>query len=617
MKFSVKGAKNFILGHKKISIAVVIGIAAVTYGVIAFGGNSETPAMAAAQARVTKGNIEVTVSGTGTIMPIAYEALGSNVSGTVKKLYVKNGDRVKEGEVLAELQNDDLAMQLEKARLDLDKAKVNLADSADNLTADTITAPFAGRITEMELKKGDDVSNNSVLATLQDDSQLIFNMPVDASTASKAVINQKVQVFLPDKGETVEGKVLSKNTQPVSGYNGESRAYLKVTIPAKGNLNTGDKAFGTITVGGKAVDALSVADLEWINETQIKATLAGKVTGLYIQEGQVVKKGQKLFSLNSTTNANQQKSQSISYQQSQLTVQDLEKQYTDLTVKAPLDGIISGLDIKVGEEVNSGSNSNQSSSSEKTLGSIFRTDQMSVSFPVDEVDIAKVKVGQKADVEVDALPEHKFTGEVTEIAEEGTVTNNVASFNVTIVLDNKEGLLKSGMTGNITIITAQKDNVLLIPIEAVQERNGEKFVYVPASTDKSGSSSGENTRGNFRNNTGSGSANGSQDNEGGGNNSGNTGGNSGENARSNGAGSTANGGQSMRNIKPVKVGLTNDTYAEITEGLQEGDIILSTTQSSTEQSTMRAGGMFMGGPSGGNRGGGTAVRSSGSGSSRR
>lgn len=377
------------------------------------------------------------------------------------------------------------------------------------------------------------------MATIQDDSQLIFNMPVDSNTAAKAKINQKVQVFLPDQGLTVSGKVLSKNKQLVSGYNGQGRAYLKVAVPTTGNLSSGTKAFGTITIGGKSVNALSVAELEWINETQIKATLSGKITSLYLQEGQVIKKGQKIAGLSSVSNSNQLKSQQLSYDQSLLTVKDLQKQMADLTVKAPYDGVISGMDINVGDEVgknNSNSNSSSStSSSEKTLGNIFSTDQMQVSFPVDEVDIEKVKVGQKADVAVDALPNEKYTGTVTEIAEEGTVTNNVASFNVTIVLDNKKGELKSGMTGNITIVSAKKKNVLLIPIEALQERGNSKFVFI--------SSGDSSTQGRQR--------------------------------------------------QPIKVGLTNDTYAEVTEGLKEGQKLIIPEQ---ETSTNNRQGGMMGGP---------------------
>ncbi|MFZ5640261.1 MAG: efflux RND transporter periplasmic adaptor subunit, partial [Bacillota bacterium] len=494
----------------------------------------------------------------GTILPVGSENIGKDVSGTVKKIYVQNGDKVKKGDLLAELVNDSLSLQVANARLDLEKARLNLADSSTQLSYDNITAPFSGRIVSLEINTGDEVSKGAVLATLQDDSQLVFDMPVDSAAAKKVSVNQKVEVFLPDQGETVEGRVIVKNSQPVSGYNGENRVYLKIAVAATGNLSSGTKAFGTLTIDGKQVDALSVSTLAWKDQTQLKATLAGKVTGLYAREGQAVRKGQRLFALNSDTAQNQHKTLQVAYEQAQLNLTDLENQLSDLAVKAPIDGIVSGMDVKEGDEIkSSGANSGASSSDSTTtasngsLGKIINTGQMEVSFPVDEVDIAKVKVGQTANVTVDALPDETFKGKVTDIAEEGVVTNNVSSFEVTILIDNPKSLLKSGMTANVTIVVAQKDNVVLIPIEALQERGGRKFVLTPPSE---GSAQG-------------------------------------------------------RNMKPVTVGLTNESFAEITEGLQEGDKVLLPGQQANAARTNP----MMPGFGGGNRPGGSGGNRSGGG----
>ena len=563
--------RNFARNRKKTAVFIVILLLAGGYMVYRLNqAPAATGSQNTAEAAVTRGTIEVTVTGTGTIVPVAAQGIGSNASGTVKKLYINNGQRVKKGDILAELTNDTLTMQVAKARLDLEKAGLIMADSAQQLSADTIIAPISGRIVNLQAKTGDQVSSNSAIATLQDDSQLVFDMPVSSYVAGKVAVNQKVEVFLPDQGSTVEGRVTAKNSQPVAGYNGESRTYIKVVIPATGNLTSGTKAFGTVTVDGKPVDALSVSTLEWIGESQLKATLNGKITGIYVQNGQVVKKGQKLFALGSDTNLTQQKTQQFSYQEARLNLTDLEQQQADLMVKAPIDGVVSGLDANEGDDVASSGNKSSSTSSSssttaatasttsasKSLGKVVNTGQMEVSFPVDEVDIAKVKLGQTANILVDALPEKKFSGKVTDIAQEGTVTNNVSSFNITILVDNPESQLKSGMTANVTIVVAKKADTLLIPIEALQDKGQRKFVLTPAAP---GSTQG-------------------------------------------------------RNIKRVTTGLTNESYAEITEGLQEGDkILLPAQQSSANRQGFGIGGMGGGRDPGSNRNSTGGSRNSGGG----
>lgn len=591
--------RNYIKNHRKITAIIVILCLAAIYGVYRFTNKTDsTSGENTAQAVATRGSIEVTVTGTGTIYPVADEEIGKNVSGTVNKIHVKNGDKVKKGDLLMEVTNDTLKLQLENAKLDLEKASINLEDSKDQLSFDTVTSPFSGRIVSLEPKTGEEVSKNSVLATLQDDSQLVFNMPVDSATAEKVYVNQKVEVFLPDQGGTVEGRIINKNSQAVSGYNGENRVYIKVAVAATGNLSSGMKAFGTVTVEGKQVDALQVSSLEWMDQTQIKATLTGKVNGVYVHEGQAVKKGQRLFALSSDSAQNQQKTQRVAFEQARLNVTDMESQLDDLVVKAPIDGIVTGMDIKEGDEIGNTSSakaSQTSSSSTSTanvssgsLGKVINTGQMEVSFPVDEVEIAKVKIGQTANVTVDALPDQVFKGKVTEIAEEGVVTNNVGSFEVTILIDNPERLLKSGMSANITIVVAQKDNVVLIPIEALQERGQRKFVLTPEPAD---SSKSQNSARSWDSGKSGDPAN-SKDSE----------------DRAGSAGS----GQ-RQGMKRVTVGLTNESYAEIIEGLQEGDKILLPGQ---QASSARPNGMFPG--MGGNRpGGSSSNRSSGSGGSTR
>jgi len=105
--------------------------------------------------------------------------------------------------------------------------------------------------------------------------------------------------------------------------------------------------------------------------------------------------------------------------------------------------------------------------------------KMIVKANINEVDIAKFKLGQIAAVKVDALPYEEFSGTITKIAPMATTVNNAIVFPVEISLDNAGTLLKPGMTGNVSISGETKDNVLIIPIRAVYtDDKNQDIVYV-------------------------------------------------------------------------------------------------------------------------------------------
>ena len=98
---------------------------------------------------------------------------------------------------------------------------------------------------------------------------------------------------------------------------------------------------------------------------------------------------------------------------------------------------------------------------------------------VDQSDIGGVQVGQLARVEVDSFPNRKFAGKVVRIATTGTNTSNVVTFEVKVeVTDKDKNLLRPQMTGTVTIVEDQRQNVLIVPTAAVAHRNGQTFVQL-------------------------------------------------------------------------------------------------------------------------------------------
>jgi multidrug efflux pump subunit AcrA (membrane-fusion protein) len=106
---------------------------------------------------------------------------------------------------------------------------------------------------------------------------------------------------------------------------------------------------------------------------------------------------------------------------------------------------------------------------------------------VDESDIGKIKSGLDATITVDAFPELSFKGSVVRIATKGVNVSNVVTFEVKIeVLGKMKSLLKPEMTANIEIVADKDDDALLVPVEAVSRKKGQRFVTVrkPDGTDE-------------------------------------------------------------------------------------------------------------------------------------
>lgn len=98
---------------------------------------------------------------------------------------------------------------------------------------------------------------------------------------------------------------------------------------------------------------------------------------------------------------------------------------------------------------------------------------------VNEIDISKVKVGQPVKIGIDAFPEKKFTGKVTEVANIGEQqqNSNAKVFEVKIIINEFDSILRPAMTSKNTIVTAQIDNALSIPIETIFSNDSTSFVY--------------------------------------------------------------------------------------------------------------------------------------------
>lgn len=245
----------------------------------------------------------------------------------------------------------------------------------------------------------------------------------------------------------------------------------------------------------------------------------------------IEERAEALVKLNSGTDPLDIRSQELAIQQRKNILLDAQEKLLDYTITAPFDSIVAQSDARKGDVA-----------SLSTVLATLITKQRIAEITLNEVDVSKIAVKQKAILTLDALPDMSITGEVADIDTIGTVSQGVVSYIVKIVFDTQDGRVKPGMSVSATIITAVRTDTLIVTNTAVKSQGDGHFVEVPASDDPQ--------------------------------------------ARSLASGIVL----SQPTIrKQVEIGLSNDENTEILSGLKEGDRIVTNTITVQKTSTSQSG----------------------------
>ncbi len=161
---------------------------------------------------------------------------------------------------------------------------------------------------------------------------------------------------------------------------------------------------------------------------------------------------------------------------SKATLQLAEERMEETIVRSPIDGIMLTKDVEVGQIISSGVTTVGGGT---LIATIADMDFVHVTANVDEVDIGRVRPGQKARIVADAYPNRSFTGEVIRVSPQGRTEQNITTFRVTALVPNEGGLLKAGMSADVELEIASKQNIVKLPNEALidpavfMQQNGE------------------------------------------------------------------------------------------------------------------------------------------------
>jgi len=205
------------------------------------------------------------------------------------------------------------------------------------------------------------------------------------------------------------------------------------------------------------------------NRLEIKPTISGRVEEILVREGDTVKAGDTLALMSSTERATLLDAARLRDEE---TLRYWEDAYKPSPLIAPIDGKVIVRAVEPGQTVTT------------STPVLVLSDRLIVKAQVDETDIGKVKLGQKAVITLDAYPGKKITAAVDHIAYESETVNNVTIYEVDILPDEVPPVFRSGMSANVDIIERSRQHVLTLPEPALKRKKGKSFVLVSRGTGK-------------------------------------------------------------------------------------------------------------------------------------
>lgn len=435
------------------SLAVVI-VAGGIIGFTAFAksGSSDSTTIFR-QATAKSGNIQITVTGSGTVSDSTEYSLTAANSGTIDSLPVKQGDTVKAGQTIAHISDTNSAQAILQKQNALSSAQNALAQSQQNLNSLTMKSPVAGKVKSVIVSAGDDISTMKSLGSLMVISTE-RSMSVSISSAQQQLKSgDTVRVTDASTKTSYTGNVVG------AGSSGGGQGYSGGTVVtiATDNPKVGD----TVTVATTKGAYVGTGTLSLTKSVAISPNGSGTVSSVYVSENQMVSKNDSLLKLDGSSVESDIQMKQNSVTEAQKDLADAQAAAKKDTITSPVNGIIAELDVKNGASVTSGT----------TVAAIINPDSMQTVVSVDELDISKVQVGQKANIILDAISGKTFSGSVVQVDPIGTASNGVTTYSVTVTIDQPTGI-KVGMNTNVSIITQSKDNVVVLPVNAILNKRG-------------------------------------------------------------------------------------------------------------------------------------------------
>ncbi len=580
-------------------------------------------------AMVTRRDITSELSSSGTLAPKDTYSITSLVEGEIIFAEFEEGDQVEKGQVLYQIDGSSMETEIQSANNSLTRAQKTYSSAVKDyqsiqaeLSGNTYKATKAGYIKELHLEEGDKIGANAQICDIYDD--LVMEIRIPFLSGEAEVIEEGMEAFLTltDTGEAVSGVVTSVSAMEEVLAGGSLVRYVSIDAANPGGLTAQTSATAMVNGMLCAEEGSFSPKINTVMAADLESSV--EVETILVQEGQYIEKGTPIFQITAESVEKILKNYEDSIDRAKESVESAENKvestkdsYENYTITAPISGQVITKTSKLGDNISRNTNNST------VMAVIYDLSALTFEMSIDELDIQKVKVGQKVVVTADAFEGETFSGTVTNVSLQSTASNGVTNYPVTVTMDETGNLLP-GMNVDGVIILEEVQDVLSIPVDSLMRGNR---VYVkgeaPASGDTgngdrpegSGPQSGNGEKpesdgpqaGSGERPEGDGPQAGSGERpEGSGPQMENSKGTE-RNHSSSERGSTGGAPEGFYAVE-VETGLISDEYVEILSGLEEGQEVYvdESSQNNTNMFMMPGG---MGGPGMGGPGGGMGGRS--------
>jgi len=529
---------------------------------------------------VGRGTIVATVSSSGQVSVLNQVDIKPKVSGDLLSLNVVNGQKVNAGALLALINASDALKSVRDAEANLASAQLSLEKLQQ--PADQLTILQA----ENALLEANESKQNAMddLQKVYDDgfntvSSVFLDLPTIMAGLNEVLFgntlnpNQQNIDFYANAVKLYDDKVSRYRSDAYDKYQVARAAYDKnfsdyksigryaETDAIESLINESYDTTKSIAESVKSANNLiqfyedklternqqhnTIADThlsalsgytgktnsQLVNLLSAKTKIQSDKDTIVSATRTIAEKTESLAKLKAGADLLDLQSQQLTIRQRQNALTDAREKLVDYTIRAPFTGIIAAVNVKKGDAV-SGS----------TAIATLITERRIAEISLNEVDVAKIKLAQKATLTFDAVSNLSLTGEVAQIDTIGNITQGVVTYNVQIGFDAQDDRIKPGMSVSAAIITDIRSDVLLVPNAAVKTQGNQQYVQVFASPTAVGGQTPSTTSGSVTSAT-------------------------------------------PPERQTVITGLSNDTQTEIVSGLEEGDqVVTQTVTGSSSQS---------------------------------
>jgi HlyD family secretion protein len=432
-------------------LAVILGaiIVAVVVGLVGQWRTRQAASLGETRSAVVeRGTMLVAVSASGRIEPQARVNLVFQNPGRVAEVPVDVGDVIVAGDVLARLDSEHLALQVEQAQAALTSAEARLAQLRVGAREEEIAAAEANlRAVEAQVNAA-----SASLAQLQSGATEAHIAAAESEQAS-ALIQQM-------RAEDAHDRTMQCFTFSIPPGGEERTICPALGAPeeqARYNLAAADKA---LAAAQAQLDEL----LAGTDANQVRAARANVVAA----EAQRDAAQAQLDMLLAGATGGQIAAAEAQVEQAQVALELAELSRDQATLTAPFDGVVAAVNVTPGEMA----------SAALPAITVLDTSRFRMAVDVDEIDVGRLAAGQVAQVTLDALPDAEITGRVERIAPAAAVdAGGVVYYDVVIDLDPTDIPIRADMTANVTVVVEELTDVLMIPIWVVRlDEAGQTYV---------------------------------------------------------------------------------------------------------------------------------------------